>query len=137
MIVVLPAARLVANPVELMVATEVEDELHKTLPVTVLMEPSEYVPVAVNCCVAPAVTEGDGGATAIETNVTTGALTVRSVLPLTVPLVAVMVAVPAATLRAIPVELTVATEVEDELQVEVEETSLVVPSLKCPVAVNC
>jgi hypothetical protein len=81
--------------------------------------------------------EGVEGLTAIDTRLTITGLTVRRVLPLTVPLVAVMVVFPELTLAAMPVELIVATPAADEPQVDVEVMSLVVPSLKCPVAVNC
>ena len=56
-IVVEPAATGVANPLKpaalLMVATDAADELQVTVVVRFCVELSEYVPVAVNCLVAP------------------------------------------------------------------------------------
>ncbi len=70
--------------------------------------------MAVNCCVAPAGTDGLAGVTAMETRV--GAVTVRTVDPLIVPEVAVIVVVPAATVVANPAELMVAALVAEEVQ---------------------
>jgi hypothetical protein len=81
--------------------------------------------------------DGVFGDTAIEVKVNGELLTVSSVLPLVLPIVAVIVAVPAATHWAMPVELMVATDVADELQVTLAVMSFVVLSLRCPVAVNC
>ena len=57
--------------------------------------------------------------------------------PETVPEVAVMVAVPAATAVTTPLLLTVATDGFDELQVTCVVISLIVPSEYMPVALNC
>ena len=57
--------------------------------------PSEYVPVAVNCLVAPSGVFAPFGVTAIDINV--AADTVNVVLPETPPYVAVITLVPAAT----------------------------------------
>ena len=64
---VLPATSPLANPAALIEATPAFEELHATLPVRFWVLLSEYVPVATNCCVAPAVIEGFAGVTAIET----------------------------------------------------------------------
>ena len=50
---------------------------------------------------------------------------------------AVMVVLPVATACARPLVEVVATEVFEEVQVTEEVTSLVVPSLKVPIAANC
>jgi len=71
------------------------------------------VPVAVNCWVIPTNTLGLAGVTDREDRDGT----VRVVLPETVPNVAVMVAVPAATGVASPLVFMVATDVFDEPQV--------------------
>ncbi len=63
---------------------------------------------------APAGTDGLAGVTAMETRV--GAVTVRTVDPLIVPEVAVIVVVPAATVVANPAELMVAALVAEEVQ---------------------
>ena len=65
------------------------------------------------------------------------AVTVTVVLPLTAPETALMVAVPALTAVASPLELIVATAVFDEDHVAVLVRSWVVLSLTAPVAVNC
>jgi len=96
---------------------------------------SLYVPVAVNCCVAPVASELLAGVTAIETN--TGAVTVRLVEPPIPPEVAWIVVLPAATPVAKPALVIVATAVFDEVQVTELVRFAVLPSLKTPVAVNC
>ena len=77
-----------------------------------------YVPVAVNCSVAPEVTEGLAGVTAMDTNV--AAVTVSVVEPLIEPEVAVIAVVPCVELVAKPAALIVATLVVPELHVTVE-----------------
>jgi hypothetical protein len=68
-IVVEPAATAVASPEALMVAFDVSDEPHVTDAVMFFVLLSEYVPVAVNCCVVPVVTLGFAGVTATEASV--------------------------------------------------------------------
>jgi hypothetical protein len=68
-IVVGPAATAVASPEALIVALVVSDELHVADEVTFCVLLSEYVPVAVNCWVAPTAILGFAGVTAIEDNV--------------------------------------------------------------------
>jgi hypothetical protein len=67
--VVLPDATPVANPVEEMVATLVELEDQVATPVRSVVVPSEFVPMAVNCWVAPTLTVAPVGVTAIELSV--------------------------------------------------------------------
>jgi hypothetical protein len=67
------------------------------------------------------------GVTEIE--VKTAAVTVNVAEPLIVPEVAVMVVLPGAKLVASPPVLTVAIEVAEEVQVEVEVSVCVVPLL--------
>jgi len=81
--VLLPLPAVLAKPVLLIVATDVFEELHVTEFVRFWMLPSLYVPVAVNCCVAPFVIDGFAGVTAIE--VSTAPVTVRVVEPVTEP----------------------------------------------------
>ncbi len=73
-IVAVPVATLVANPALLTVATDVADELQLAVVVKFWVEPSLYVPVAVNCCLLPAATELVAGVTAID--LSTGAVPV-------------------------------------------------------------
>lgn len=75
----------------------------------------------------PAATEAVVGVMAIE--VRTAAVAVNVAEPLMEPDVAVIVAVPAATLVARPALLTVATEVADDFHVEVLVRTCVVPLL--------
>ncbi len=91
--------------------------------------------MAVNCSVAPALIEGLAGVTAIDTNV--GAFTVRVVVPLIEPEVAVIVVLPCASLVANPAALIVATLVVPELHVTVSVRFSVELLLYFPVAVNC
>jgi hypothetical protein len=65
-----PAALAVAKPLLTIVAVAVLDELQVTWVVIVELEPSEYVPVAVNCWVAPTIMLAVAGATVIEDKVT-------------------------------------------------------------------
>jgi hypothetical protein len=70
--VVEPAAIDVASPAVLIVATPVFEELHVTDDVISFVVLSEYVPVAVNCCVAPVAMLALAGATVMETSVGCG-----------------------------------------------------------------
>ena len=65
-----PAALAVAKPLLTIVAVVVLDELQVTWVVIGELEPSEYVPVAVNCWVAPTIMLAVAGATVIEDKVT-------------------------------------------------------------------
>lgn len=122
-IVVVPVVTPVATPFDpaalLMVATPAFDELQVTEAVMVWVELSEYVPVAVNCCVPPFARVAPVGETFIETSV--AAFTVRVVDPEMLPKAALIVVVPVATEVANPFEpaalLIVATPVLEELQV--------------------
>ncbi len=142
-IVVEPAATGVATPLEpaalLIVATPVLDELQVTDVVRFRVEPSEYVPVAVNCWVVPLATLGLAGVTARETSV--AGVTVRVVDPDMLPDPAVIVVEPAAAGVATPLEpaalLIVATPVLEELQVTDVVRFWVELSEYVPVAVNC
>jgi hypothetical protein len=73
--------------------------------------------VAVNCCALPAATEAVVGVTEIEINA--AAVTAKVAEPAIAPEVAVIVAVPCATLVAKPLLLIVAIEVDEEVQVAV------------------
>jgi hypothetical protein len=68
-IVEVPAVSAVANPVPLIVATEVVAELQVTLFVRFCVLLSLKVPIAVNCSVNPFATEGLEGVTAMDTSV--------------------------------------------------------------------
>ena len=91
---------------------------------------SEYVPVAINCYVNPSAMLGLVGVTAIADSV--ALFTVRVVVPETVPKVAVIVAEPAATDVASPLEpavlLIVATDTFEELHATNDVISCVVLS---------
>jgi hypothetical protein len=137
-IVVDPAATAVASPAALMVAAAVEELAQVTEAVRFEVVPSLYVPVAVNCCVAPAAMDGEAGVIAMEERVGAAGVTESMAVPVTPLMVAVRVVVPAAAAAvARPAALTVATLVEELLQLAVEVTSPVEPSDQVPVAVNC
>lgn len=101
------------------------------------MELSENVPVAVNCSVVPVTMVGLAGVTAMDTSVAD--VTVRVAEPVTLPETAVILTVPGAAVVTSPVELTVAADVDDELQlVEVDVVrSCWLPSEYVPVAEHC
>ncbi len=65
-IVLVPCARVDANPTLLIVATVDCEELHVTVLVRFCVLLSVYVPVAVNCCVLPLATDGFAGVTEID-----------------------------------------------------------------------
>lgn len=125
-----PAATPVARPVASIVATAVLAEVQVAVAVTSAVEPSGFFSVAVNCCVAPTVTEAGLGETEI-------AVTFSAALPLTLFSEAVTVAEPAPAAVASPPDLMVATAFLSIVQAAVAVTSLVDPSLYFAVAVNC
>jgi hypothetical protein len=67
---VLPVATAVANPLPEIVATLVVAEAHVAELVRSFVLLSEYIPVAVNCCVAPAAIDAEAGVTATLVSVT-------------------------------------------------------------------
>src|ERR1019366_9537254 len=137
MIVVVPAATLVSEPVALTVATLGVPERHVTVrPVSTL--PLASLRTALNCTPAdPTTAVGATGVTVTDaTGTGGGAVTVSVVVPFTVPLVAVMVDVPAATLVARPFALMVATRVLLKLHVIVRPVSTL-PLASFVTALNC
>ncbi len=135
-----PSPVLVANPELLIVATAVFPAVQATEVVMSWVLPSEYVPVAVNCWVAPKSIDGRAGATAIATRV--GAeVTVNLVEPVTLPDVALMVAVPPANALANPFVPATLLIVATALLLLFHVTDCVrsdfLPLLNVPVAVNC
>jgi hypothetical protein len=132
-IVEVPTPTAVASPVALMVATPGVAEAHTAL-LSTCVELSLNVPVAVNCCVAPLGIDGFAGVTAIDTSV--AGVTVSSVAPVMLPLVAEIVEVPAPTAVASPVALMVATPGVAEAHTALLSTCVEL-SLNVPVAVNC
>jgi len=141
--VVEPCPAAVANPFDpaalLMVATAVEDEAHATCEVRFCVEPSLYVPIAVNCSVSPFGSVELLGVTAIDTRA--AAVTASGAEPETLPSAALTVVEPGAVAVARPFDpealLMVATAPAEELQVTCEVRFWVDPSLYVPVAVNC
>ena len=88
------------------------------------------MPVAANCCVAPAAMLDVAGVTEIEERVGGGgAVTVSEAVPLTPVRAAVMVDDPAATAVARPDALMVAAALLELVHVAVEDTFAVDPSL--------
>jgi len=61
-----PAAIPRAEPELLIIATDVAELAHTTEPLRSALLPSEYFPVATNCCVPPAAREVFAGVTVIE-----------------------------------------------------------------------
>ncbi|HTU49520.1 MAG TPA: hypothetical protein VMF56_02945, partial [Acidobacteriaceae bacterium] len=97
--------------------------------VTFALELSLYVAVAVNCCVAPAVMLGVAGVTEMAVIVFVAAVTVSMAVPLIPLSEAVTEVVPAATAVVIPAEFIVATPALADIQVAVDVTFAVEPSL--------
>jgi hypothetical protein len=142
-IVVEPAFTEVANPLEppalLIAATPAFDEFQVIAVVRFCVEPSEYVPVAVNCRVVPLTMLGLIGSTVRDMSV--AAVTVRVVDPEILPDAAVIAVDPAVTDVANPLEpaalLMAATPALEEFQVTEAVRSCVVLSENVPVAMNC
>ncbi len=117
-----PTATAVATPLLFILTMEALDELQVTRAVISRLDPSEYVPVAVNACVTPTGILGVAGVTAMEDS--GGAFTLRTVVPIELLLemlpgsleVAVMVVVPMERAVARPLLSTVATEGLEEFQ---------------------
>ena len=82
------------------VAVPVSDDDHVTESVTFPVVRFEYVPVAVNCCVWPCVTDAVAGETEMLTSV--AVVTVNTAVPKMRPEVAVMVEAPVPTPVARP-----------------------------------
>jgi hypothetical protein len=115
LIVVLPVVVLLTSACALMLAAAGVEELHNDDAVMSWVLESLKVPVAVNCLSAPIGIVELAGVTAIDTRV--AAETVSEAVPLTDPDVAVIVVVPPLKPEATPLEVMVATEVDDELHV--------------------
>jgi len=108
----------------LTVATDVVDEVQMDSWVISWIDPSEYVPVAKNCWMAPT---GMDGTTATDDKL--AEVTVSTVFPEKFPDVAVMIVGPTATAVARPVlRPTVATDGLDEFQLTSVLISWVDPS---------
>lgn len=122
--VVVPVETVIARPA-VTVAMVVCDDVQVTLAVRFCIVPSVNVPVAVNCCVVPSGMEALGGVTEIATN--WAGVTVSTVVPATVPLVAEIVLCPVALDVARPAALIVAVAAEDEAQVTELVMSSVLP----------
>ena len=105
LIFVVPVANVVAKPllpaVLLIVAVAGVSELHVTLLVIFWVLLSEYVPVAINCCVLPKASDSLPGVIAIDCNVAldTLSITIGEVIPL---ILAVILLAPDATDVATP-----------------------------------
>jgi hypothetical protein len=108
-----PVARVEAMPVVEMDATATFDEDQPTRLVMLAVDPSVYVPVAINGSVSPLATDGLAGVKVIEVNIP--AVTVSVVVPVTAPSAAVIVAVPVASVEARPVVEMDATATFDEV----------------------
>ena len=121
------------------VAVVVVPEVHATLVVMFAVVASLYVPVAVNCCVAPLAIDGLAGVTAIEASV--AAVTVStSAVEVTPDRLAVMLLVPTPTPVATPPPVPlviVAVVVVPEVHATLVVMFCVEASLYVPVAVNC
>ena len=116
-IVAVPGSTAVAKPAAVIVALTVRLEDQVTCEVRSCVGPLEYVPVAVNCCVAAGAREGVAGVTAIETSCG-DAVTVKTAGDEVTPLkLAVIFEFPPATPVAKPPAEIEATVVLEEAQV--------------------
>ena len=113
-------------------ATVGSSEFHSTGE-SVCVLPSVNVPTGVSCTVVPRAMDGFDGFKTIETSAAGN--TVKPVLPLTDPYVALIVTVPVAKVCADP-ELSIETFVKSEELHTADAKSCVSPLLKTPVAVK-
>jgi hypothetical protein len=116
-------------------ATLSGDTLQIAVAVRSDVEPSLYVPVAVNCRFCPAATEAVEGDT--DTDTSADGVTVNVADPLMPCALAVMVATPSAKAVAAPPGAIDATPDGEAIQFAFAVRSAVEPSLYVPVAVNC
>lgn len=114
-IVELPGVSVLARPEPLTVAILPSLDVQVTELLTSCVVKSLKVAVAVNCCVAPAATDGLMGVTVIEE--TTALVTVTRVPPLIEPETAETVALPVADVLTKPLLSTVAMVGSEEFQV--------------------
>ena len=133
-IVDVPGPTPIPTPPEVIVMTLV-DELDQVRFVNSCVLPSSKLPTALNCRVVPAAIDCVAGVTAID--VRCAGTTVNVEESVNAPIVAMMFAVPAATVVTTPAALTVATEVSEELQATPADRSALLPSLYVAVAVYC
>ena len=135
--VVVPTAMPDATPETEIVAQFVFDELQAVDPVIFCVVLSEYVPVAVNCCVAPSSMLGVAGVNDIETSVTVCVTAVSVADPDIFPTVALMVVDPAVRAVARPEFEMLILILSEEVQVAEFVMSCVELSEYVPVAANC
>jgi hypothetical protein len=135
---VVPAEKQLASPAMLgalaTVATLALDELQWLFSVMSCVLPSLNVPVAVNCCFAPAVAVGARGVMATDTKVPLPI--VSAVVPVTPDEEAEIVTVPVLLPLAIPFERIEARFGFDDFHVIPLRFEATLPSLKVPLAVN-
>jgi hypothetical protein len=115
-----PAPTVLTSPLLLTVASEVFDDVQVRSLLKFWVVLSEKVPVAVICWLVPAAMLGIGGVRAIEATVAGVTVTVKvdETVPqaLGVVQVPLIVALPVPTVRTMPLLLTVATAVLEEVQ---------------------
>jgi hypothetical protein len=129
-IAVLPAVRVLANPVLSTVALVVLDELHVAADIFWVL-PSVKSPTAVNWVVFPRANDGADGLSDIETRA--AGSTVNVVVPVTAPEVALIVTLAGPRVAATPV-LSMETILEFEDAQTTAAKICVLPSLKTPLA---
>jgi len=137
-IVTEPRLRPVPSPLTVIDTIELSVELQVTELVMSCFVLSEKVPVAVNCCTVPSGMETLTGVTTIETR--KALVTVSDAVPETLPEVAEMIVVPAASAFAnpgAPFKLMLATDGLEDVQVTDEVMFWELPSVNDPVAVYC
>jgi hypothetical protein len=127
LMVLVPTATAVAEPLDVMVATLAVTDAHVTWLVRLAVLASLYVPVAVNCCVKPFAMDGLAGVTEIDCSA--ACVTVNTVKPTIDPNVALMVLSPVAMAVANPPAVMVAVAVVPDPHVTDDVTFAVLVSL--------
>lgn len=121
-----PAAIPLARPVEEIIATAGASELHVTDAVRFCVLPSEYVPVAVNCCVVPSAIDAAAGVMVIDCK-TAGSTDSDALFDAIDPSEAEMLVLPTPVAVASPVAPSVATVGAEEVHVTTVDRFCVAP----------
>jgi hypothetical protein len=119
------------------VATASADDIQVAKEVRSCEEPSEKVPVAVNCCICEGMMLGFDGVIDIDTTATSVTVSLAEPLIVVVP-AEIVLAIPLFWHRVEPLQLTIfATDGSEEVQLIVFVISCDVPSEYVPIALYC
>lgn len=127
-----PGATVVTKPVLSTAAIVVSEDVHVT-PESVCVPLSVNRPVALNCAVFPSAKDGEEGEMDIDTRA--AGRTLKLVLPVTEPEVALIVTVPVPSVVAVPAASMEATPALEDVHVT-DASCWLLPLLNSPIALN-